>query len=140
RLSWWNMVLAFTAEPVVMLFRWLGQRIPVLGRMGDQMAQFSSRVGLREDGVRGPLGLILVSFAISPGTGRAAAASAGHGFIPGWTLAIIGDMAYFGLLMVSTLWLSDRLGDERMTVTLVLGATWLLPLLLRWWRRRQGLN
>jgi hypothetical protein len=38
-------------------------------------------------------------------TGRAAAKAAGHGFLPGWAIAITGDMIYFVVLMASTLWL-----------------------------------
>src|SRR5262249_28196493 len=67
--------------------------------------------------------------------GRAAAAAAGHGFMSGWTLAIIGDMAYFVLLMVSTLWLSSIFGDDRLTIGAVLIATWVIPLVIRRLRR-----
>jgi hypothetical protein len=73
---------------------------------------------------------VLVSFSISPLAGRVAAAGAGHGFVPGWTLAIAGDMLYFGLLMVSTLWISSVFGDNRLLTGLLLVGSWLLlPLL-----------
>ena len=86
-----------------------------------------------QEGKRGPLGLILVSFSVDPMTGRAAAAAAGHGFVPGWALAITGDMFYFAMLMVSTLWLDDVLGNERWTIGLMLLVTLFLPTLLRRW-------
>jgi hypothetical protein len=35
---------------------------------------------------------------------------------------------------VSTLWLSNVLGSDRLTVGLMLAVTWLLPLVLRWAR------
>jgi hypothetical protein len=75
---------------------------------------------------------VLFSFSVSPTAGRAASEAAGHGFLSGWTLAIIGDMAYFGLVMASTLWVSSLFGgDDRMTIGAVLLATWLLPVLIR---------
>lgn len=130
-----DLVLAVTTEPFVALVAWLGRRVPALQQLGDRLSRLTGQAGLRDEGARGPLGLILVSFTISPTTGRAAAAAAGHGFLAGWTLAIIGDMGYFLLLMASTLWLSGVLGDERMTVGAVLLLTWVLPLLLRRLRR-----
>jgi hypothetical protein len=121
-----DVVLALTMEPVLMGLRWLGQRL----------ARFSGAAGLKSDGVRGPLGLILFSFTVSPTAGRAASEAAGHGFISGWTLAIIGDMAYFGLIMASTLWVSSVFGDDRVTIGAVLLGTWVLPLLVRRLRRK----
>jgi len=130
-----DVVLAFTAEPMLALLRLAGRRVAFLGRLGNRLARLTGQAGLRDDGARGPLGLVLVSFAISPTTGRAAAAAAGHGFLSGWSLAILGDMGYFVLLMGSTLWLSGVFGDDRVTIGVVLGATWLLPLFLRRLRR-----
>ncbi len=126
-----DVVLAFSAEPGVLGARWLGRRIPALGRLGDGLARLTVQTGLGEQSARGPLGLVLVSFAVSPTTGRAAAAAAGHGFVPGWSLAIAGDMGYFALLMTSTLWLDGVLGDGRVTVGVTLLLAWVLPLLLR---------
>ncbi len=126
-----DLVLAVTAEPMLAGVRWLGRRVPPLQALGDRLARLTNVVGLQQEGVHGPLGLILVSFTISPTTGRAAAAAAGHGFVPGWTLAIIGDMAYFLVLMASTLWLSSVIGDDRITIGIALVATWLLPFLVR---------
>ena len=83
----------------------------------------------------GPLALVLVSFGVDPMTGRAAAAAAGHGFLPGWTIAITGDMFYFALLMISTLWLGAALGDDRLTIGVMLFVMLVLPAILRRWRR-----
>ncbi|MBV9172500.1 MAG: hypothetical protein JOZ81_20705 [Chloroflexi bacterium] len=93
---------AFTREPMLMLLRWLGRTVPFLGRVGKVFTRSTRFVGLQDDGPRGPFGIIVVSFAVDPTFGRAAAAAAGHGFISGWTLAIIGDMLFFVMLMVST--------------------------------------
>jgi hypothetical protein len=130
-----DVVLALTMEPILRALRWLGKRVEFIGRLGDRLSRFSGAAGLKSDGVRGPLGLILFSFAISPTAGRAASEAAGHGFVAGWTLAIIGDMAYFGLIMASTLWVSSVFGDDRVTIGAVLLGTWFLPMLIRRLRR-----
>jgi hypothetical protein len=130
-----DVVLALTMEPVLALLRWLGRRVEFLGRLGNRLSRFSGAAGLQGGGVRGPLGLILFSFSVSPTAGRAASEAAGHGFLSGWTLAIIGDMAYFGLVMASTLWISSVFGDDRLTIGAILLATWLLPMLVRRLRR-----
>jgi hypothetical protein len=126
-----DVLLAFVTEPFIKGMTWLGQRVAFLGRVGQVFARFTGTTGLRDGGVRGPVGLVLVSFSVSPTTGRAAAAAAGHGFVSGWSLAIIGDMAYFALLMATTLWVSSIFGDDRLTIGAVLLGTWLLPLALR---------
>src|SRR5438105_1219917 len=132
-----DLVLAVTTEPMLALLRWLGKRVEFLARIGNILGRLTGSAGLQEGGVRGPLGLILVSFSISPTTGRAATAVAGHGFFSGWTLAIIGDMLYFGLLMATTLWVSSIFGDDRLTIGAVLIGTWVLPLVIRRLRRRR---
>jgi hypothetical protein len=131
-----DLLLAITNEPILTLLRWLSKRIEVLARVGRAFGRLTGSAGLQEGGLRGPLGLILISFMISLTSGRAAAAASGHGFFSGWTLAIIGDMAYFGLLMVTTLWVSSIFGDDRLTIGAVLIATWVLPLVIRRLRQR----
>jgi hypothetical protein len=133
-----DLVLAVTAEPFLALLRWLARRVEIIGRMGQFFARATHGVGLNDGRVRGPLGLILFSFSISPTSGRAAAAAAGHGFVSGWTLAIIGDMLFFGLLMATTLWVASVFGDNRQTIGMVVVGAWLLPLLIRRLRRRSG--
>jgi len=64
-------------------------------------------------------------------TGRAATAAAGHGFIAGWTLAIAGDLVYFLLIMVSTLWLNGILGDGTWTTLIILALMMFLPPLIQ---------
>jgi hypothetical protein len=77
------------------------------------MAHYGNRTG--------PLALVLISFGVDPMTGRAAARSAGHGFVTGWLIAITGDMFFFSLLMISTLWLNNILGDGTLTMFIILG-------------------
>ena len=130
-----DVVLAVTMEPLLALLRWLGRRVDFLGRLGTRLARFSGAAGLQGNGVRGPLGLILFSFTVAPAPARAASEAAGYGPIRGWTLAIIGDMLYFGMIMASTLWVSSVFGDDRLTVGAVLLGTWLVPMLIRRMRR-----
>jgi hypothetical protein len=131
-----DLVLPLTAEPFLALVRWLGRRVAFVGRMGKFFTRATDSVGLSDGKVRGPLGLILFSFSISPTSGRAAAAAAGHGFFVGWTLAIIGDMLFFGVLMATTLWVTSVFGDSRQTIGAVVIVAWILPLLIRRLRRR----
>lgn len=79
----------------------------------------------------GPFALIMIAFGVDPMTGRAAAKVAGHGFIGGWMIAIAGDMIYFAVLLVSTLWLNDILGDGTWTILIILIFMMIFPILLR---------
>jgi hypothetical protein len=127
-----DVVLALAMEPMLVLLRWLGERVEFIGRLGNRLSRLSGATGLSQGKVRGPLGLILFSFAVAPAPARAASEAAGHGFISGWTLAIIGDMLYFTLIMASTLWISSLFGgDDRFTVGAVLVGAWVLPMLFR---------
>jgi hypothetical protein len=130
-----DIFLACTFEPMLLLLRWLAKRVDFVARLGNRLAKISGATGLSQGKVQGPLGLILFSFAVAPAPARAASEAAGHGFISGWTLAIIGDMIYFTLIMVSTLWVSSVFGDDRLAVGAVLVFAWLLPILLRRLRR-----
>jgi hypothetical protein len=127
---------AIITEPYVMFFRWLGRRVSWVGKIGERITRMSGAAGFTEPGKRGPLGIALVSFTVSMTTGRAAAVAAGHGPVMGWALAILGDIGYFIVLMASTLWLSSVLGDERITVGVVLVGMWVVPMLIRKWRAR----
>ena len=69
-------------------------------------------------------------------TGRAATAAVGHGFLKGWMLAITGDMLYFTVLMVSTLWLNNILGDGTKTMMIILVLMFVVPMIVR--RVREG--
>ncbi|MBV9582038.1 MAG: hypothetical protein JO057_25940 [Chloroflexi bacterium] len=130
-----DVVLAIVMEPMLILLRWMGHRVEFIGRLGNRLARLSGATGLSDGNVRGPLGLILFSFAVAPAPARAASEAAGHGFISGWTLAIIGDMFYFTLIMASTLWVSSLFGDDRLSVGAVLIGAWVLPMLFRRLRR-----
>jgi hypothetical protein len=126
-----DVVLAFMTEPMLIALRWLAARVEFIGRLGNRLSKLSGATGLSQGRVQGPLGLILFSFAVAPAPARAASETAGHGFISGWSLAIIGDMLYFTLIMVSTLWASSVFGNDRVAVGAVLVGAWVLPMLIR---------
>jgi hypothetical protein len=129
-----DIFMAVTHEPMFWVMAWLARVFPPLGKVRDFFARASHGAGLRDEGARGPLGLILFSFTVDPISGRGAAAAAGHGFIMGWAFAIAGDMIYFAVLMAATLWLSGILGgDEHTTVGVVLLSVWGLS----WYIRRR---
>lgn len=76
--------------------------------------------------------LIVFTFGSDPMTGRVATHIAGHGFFSGWTLAIIGDMFFFAVVMVSTLWLNHILGDGTLAAVIIMVILLGVPAL---WRR-----
>lgn len=64
-------------------------------------------------------------------TGRAATIAAGYGFVFGWLFAIIGDMFYFAVIMISTLWLSDVMGDGTWATFIIFALMLGVPALIR---------
>jgi hypothetical protein len=126
-----DVLLAVVCEPMLMVLRWLAARVEWLAALGQRLSRLSGATGLNEGRVRGPLGLVLFSFVFAPAPARAASEAAGHGPISGWTLAIIGDMVYFGVVTASTLLVIQIFGDSRLTLgPLMLGA-WLLPMVVQ---------
>jgi hypothetical protein len=131
-----DVILAFVFEPPLLVLVALGRTIRPLGRLAGALRRMVKKITAQYGTNGGPLALVLVSFGVDPMTGRAAARAAGHGFVPGWSIAITGDMMYFALLMVSTLWLNALVGDDRLTIAIMLGVMFVLPSLLR--RLRAG--
>jgi hypothetical protein len=70
-----DIALAITIEPILKLILRVGGRVEPMGKIGQAIQRLSAGAGLGRDGAKSALGLIFVSFAISPTTGRAAAAS-----------------------------------------------------------------
>jgi hypothetical protein len=135
-----DLVLACVFEPIMKALFAVVRRVPPLHRFGRAMIARLHRPGSVASTVKGPLGLVLVAFTVDPMTGRAAAHAAGHGFVSGWAIAIAGDMVYFTVLMISTLWLNGIVGDEASTVGIMLLVMLALPQLTRrWTERRAGL-
>ena len=130
-----DIILACLFEPIMLLFIVLGRRVPVLARISAVFKQVVQKTTAHYGSSAGPLALIMIAFGVDPMTGRAAAVAAGHGFVVGWIIAITGDMLYFTLLMVSTLWLNSVLGDGTWTMVIILVLMMLFPYLIRSFRR-----
>ena len=126
-----DVVLACLFEPIMNTLRSLGRRNAAFAQI---IAAFKAAVERSVSHVsrsRSPLALVLISFGVDPMTGRAAALTAGYGFIGGWAIAIAGDLIYFSVLMVSTLWLNSLLGDGTTTMWIVLALMFGVPPLIR---------
>lgn len=138
-----DVILACAFEPLMKLAIAVGRRIPWVLRVIEHFRRTTQKAAARYGARPHPLKLILVSFIVDPMTGRAAAYAAGHGFVTGWLIAIAGDMIYFSIVMISTLWLSDILGDGTIAMLIILvvmvGAPPLLQKIREAFRKRPQL-
>jgi len=131
-----DVLLAVVTEPLLMALRWLSPRVAFIGALGKRLSKLSGAAGLSQGRVKGPLGLVLFSFVFAPAPARAASEAAGHGVLSGWTLAIIGDMLYFGVIMGSTLAVISIFGDSnRLVIAPIIVVAWLLPMAVQRLRR-----
>lgn len=126
-----DVLLAIVFEPLMLMIIRVFKHSPRMQRF-VQAYKLSMQKSVERYGVNpGPFTLILISFGIDPMTGRTAAHAAGHGFVTGWLIAIAGDMVFFSVLMVSTLWLNNVLGDGTWTAIIIMTAMFLVPYLIR---------
>jgi membrane protein implicated in regulation of membrane protease activity len=132
-----DVLLASVLEPVLWVLIRQTQRPPRLRHVADSLRGSFEKLSSLYGTNLGPLALIAVSLGTDPMTGRAVTALAGHGFLSGWAIAISGDMIYFSLIMVSTLWLNSYLGNGTWTTAIILVLMIGLPALWRRFRRRQ---
>lgn len=134
-----DVILALVFEPLMIHFLKASRRSPALARVREALVQSTSKSVGRMGISPGPFTLIMITFGTDPMTGRSVAKAAGHGFLTGWTLTIIGDMLFFFVLMASTLWLNNVLGDGTWTAILITVAMLAIPALVRKIRgRREG--
>lgn len=130
-----DIILACVFEPLMLLFIKIGKKSPFMAKVraafGKTVEKTTAHFGSR----LGPLALVTVAFGVDPMTGRAAAAAAGHGFVVGWILAIAGDMIYFSVIMISTLWLNEYVGGETTTTIIILVLMAVVPSIIRRIRR-----
>ena len=131
-----DVLLACTFEPVLRLFVLLGRRSPVVKRVADAVRVVVRTSAAKYGSAAGPLALIGIAFGVDPMTGRAAAHAAGHGFVAGWAIAIAGDMLYFTVIMVSTLWLGSIIGDGTIVTVIILALMFAVPAAIRKLRAR----
>jgi hypothetical protein len=132
-----DLILACLFEPLMLLLIALGRRWAFFSKVGRAFRQSIEKATAAYGNSLGALSLILVAFGVDPMTGRAAAAAAGHGFVTGWALSITGDMLYFFVLMASTLWLNQALGDETRTTVIILLGMIFIPAIIRRIRERK---
>ena len=136
-----DVVLACVFEPVMLWLIKAGRKNAPLSKVLDAMRHSTKKTIALYGHATGPMALILIAFGVDPMTGRAAAKAAGHGFVTGWAIAIAGDMMYFTVLMASTLWLNNILGDGTKTMGIILVLMFVVPMLIQKWReRRAGLK
>ncbi len=129
-----DVILACVFEPLMLLVIKVGKRSPKVARFSDAFGKAMKKTTAHYGTELGPLALITIAFGADPMTGRAAAKAAGHGFITGWMMAIAGDMLYFALIMSSTLWLNNILGDGTWTTIIIVVLMIIVPVLIRRFR------
>jgi hypothetical protein len=132
-----DVILAIVFEPLMMLFIKLGKNKPSFEKLSLAFKATVKKTTEHYGNNTGPFALILIAFGVDPMTGRAVAVAAGHGFISGWMIAIAGDMMFFTLLMVSTLWLNNLLGDGTTTTLIILGFMFVIPIIIRRFKERK---
>ena len=133
-----DIILAFLFEPMIWLMLFAGRRSKIVARLIESIRKSMSRSVMKHGINPGPFTLIMISFGVDPMTGRTAARAAGHRFVSGWTLAIMGDLIFFSIIMVSTIWLDNILGDGTWTAVIIMVGMLVVPALVRRcrnWRR-----
>ena len=126
-----DVALALLFEPLMLLFVMAGKHLPFLAKVRERLKKSSDKTIARYGSKPGPLLLVTIAFGVDPMTGRAAAQASGHGFLSGWTIAILGDMLFFMLIMVSTIWLNGFLGDGTWTAIIIMAVMLVVPPLIR---------
>jgi len=126
-----DVILACVFEPLMLLFIHFTKDSQFTKRFLAEYKKSLERTGFNYGLNPSWFSLVIISFGVDPMTGRAAARAAGHGFITGWLIAIAGDMIFFGLLMASTLWLNNFLGDGTTAAIIVMIAMFIIPSIIR---------
>ncbi len=130
-----DMVLAIAFEPILRLISAMVGKIRFLSRFSVALKAVTARSVAHISGTgTGPLALVMVAFGVDPMTGRATALAAGHGFLAGWAIAIIGDMLYFAVIAITTLRLNSYFKDPNTTMLIIIGAMFVVPILVRYFR------
>ena len=133
-----DVVLAVAFEPILRLLAALCGKVPFLARLSAVLRSATARSVVHFSGTgAGPLTLVMIAFGVDPMTGRATALAAGHGFLAGWAFAIAGDMLYFAVIALTTLRLNSYFRDPNTTMLIVLGAMFVVPMLVRCFRSTQ---
>ena len=126
-----DIALAFLFEPMMQLFIKASYKIKFLALLRDNLKKTTEKTIAGFGAKPGPIVLITIAFGVDPMTGRAAALAAGHSFLSGWTIAIIGDMLFFGVVAISTIKLNNILGDGTWTAIIIMVLMMGIPALIR---------
>lgn len=126
-----DVILACSFEPAMLLFIKFGKRSQLLTRFSEIMKLMIQKTIEHYGSSSNVFFLIMIAFGVDPMTGRAVAVAAGHGFFIGWMIAILGDMIYFTLLMISTLWLKSVIGDGTWTMLIIFAIMIMVPQIFR---------
>jgi uncharacterized membrane protein len=133
-----DVILACVFEAILKMVDHAKKRKPFVERIllafKKSMDLMTSKYGIRMS----IFSLVMISFGVDPMTGRVATMRAGYGFFSGWGIAITGDLIFFSLIMVSTLFLNNLLGDGTWTAIIIMVAMTVVPSFMRkiygWWR------
>jgi len=131
-----DVILAILFEPLMLYLVRRSKEAPWGNKVRDAWMKSLGRIIDQYGLTPGPLSLIFITFGTDPMTGRSVALLAGHGFLTGWALTIAGDMIFFTVLMASTLWLDNVLGDGTTAALVVMVALMLFPTIARWVREK----
>lgn len=133
-----DVILACVFEPLMLLFLyWANKKqIKIIQNIRAAFNKSTERAIAHFGHKTGPIALILISLGVDPMTSRAAAKSVGHNFVSGWLFAIIGDLFFFAILMISTLWLNNILGDGTLTMFIILVLMFAIPPTIRKIKKR----
>ena len=117
------------------LFRWMARHQHEGGRVSrvrERARDLISRHPMLGRTLRGAWAPVVVSYNLDPMAGRVAAAAVGMGWLRGWVLSLVADFAYFVSTAVPTLWIQRLIGNEWITLLLLVVLSTAVPLL---WRR-----
>ena len=131
-----DIALACVFEPAMMLLATASKKSPFLAKMRESFKRSTERTIAGYGAKPGPFLLITIAFGVDPMTGRAAALAAGHSFLSGWTVSIIGDMLFFALVAVSTICLDNILGDGTWTAVIIMIAMMVIPPIVRRFKKQ----
>jgi hypothetical protein len=110
-----DVLLALAIEPLLIGLARASRYVSAVERFGRAMMIAMTRL-MPPGSLLGSTGIVLTGFGAGLPFGRTLAAGAHYGLVSGWLLTIAGDMLYFVLGMVSTLWFGAVLGDQRLAV------------------------
>lgn len=130
-----DLILACVFEPLMLWFLRWSRGTPKANLFRELLKQNVLRMLGRVGMSLGPFTLVWITFGSDPMTGRSVAKMAGHGFLTGWALTIAGDMLFFLVLMASTLWLNDLLGNGTAAAIVITVVMLVVPGLLKRLRR-----